>query len=861
MRNFAMMLAGLFVLALTFSCKQKEQGSSAPKPLTLDTRTIQKNKGTDCDKQPDSLRTDCAIVDFSVPQLQNATSATGKNVNAWADRYLLHLINWAIASEDGNEPKTVDAGIKRFFDNHDENAGSISSGQYALTCTHEELLNDGRYLTLMLNGYAFTGGNRALDDVAIASFDVKTGKQLTWADLVKDQKALIQIAQAKVKETREDAFKEGFTFDKEEPFALPEAYGLTADGILMHYTTGEIYQLGGATEFTVYFNEIGQNLKVAAPVAPKEVESDEDVYALYEVNGNNMVIFPFEIEVSNSAKADKLLTGKKETLIVSAHFWGVPKDPKEKEKGEDGMVNFVNKDIELSGNDRLARFEGLTFNKSLLSKVEDKDIFLLINVYSGRKSSQDNLLTCGILDTKVSQVVNKRFVLGCKLIEEPEKVSPNMANPLACYALPDAEGAPKGSVSFLVNCDSVGNIAFAGTPMKDLDALKAALKPLLKDWKKADAKNLPGIETEGCLMGNSGAIRDMYQELVAEVTGKAKPTEMEKEDEKVSKKDIEAVEKKQEKNKLEAKPTAPKTIAGVYKSGDKGCPMELKIDEKGDKFTYSFDDGKKQRSGKLKKTADNQLVFKGLLAAKPAVDVEALVEGNKITIQNTGNSLNSFLVFKGCDTKYIEFAKTTEKPTTTQSQSSNTTPAKGGAPIVTLKQNGDLLLNGKDVADFDQLRKQLQAALLAQTTIPDKVELKTVGETGMGARAEVNTIIDESIKGAKWVRKKAAIAALNTSVGKKLATTTQLELGAYQTSGNFAYISAKPKQADGKAVDYSKTSYGKNVAAGKFADNAVGLLKYENGNWKVVAFNIGVATAPADAWVKTYKAPKALFGK
>lgn len=767
MRKLAICIACITMLALVFSCKQNSQNTATTKPVLLESRTVQQTKGKDCDKQPDSLRTDCAIVDFTLPKLAG-TSTLAKGVDTWVDKYLLHLINWAIASEDGKEPKTVDAGIASFFTNHDENAGSISSGQYALTCTNEEVLNDGKYLTLRLNGYAFTGGNRSLDDVAIATFDLKTGKQLTWADLVKDQKALLPIAQAKVQEMREDAFKEGFTFDKEEPFALPQAYGLTSDGILMHYTTGEIYQLGGTTEFTVYFNELGNNLKVAAPVAPKETDLDEDILALYEVNGNDMVIFPFEIEVDNSAAADKTLTKKKETLIVSASLWGVPKDPKEKEKGEDGMVSFVNKDIELSGDNRLARFEGLTFNKSLLSKVEDKDIFLLINVFSGRKSSQDNLLTCGILDTKVSQVVNKRFVLGCKLISEPEKGGPNMANPVACYALPDAEEAPKGSVSFLVNCDSVGNISFAEAPMKDLDALKAALRPLLKDWIKQDAKNLPGIETEGCLMGNSGAIRDMYEELLAELGGKAKPTEMEKGDEKINK------------GKGEAEKSA-------VKSDDKAKP------------------------GKTEKPS-----------TKPAT---------------------------------TKPAATTTKPT------AKPAPAKGGVPTVTLKQNGDMLLNGKAVGDFDQLRKQLQAALLAQATIPDKLDLKTVGETGMGARAEVNTVINESIAGAKWVRKKNAIAALNTEIGKKLGLATQLELNSYQLNGNFALIGAKPKQADGKAIDYNKTSYAKEAKTAGFTNNAFGLLRYQDGAWKVLASSIGTKKAPIDTWMKSYHAPKALTGK
>ncbi len=751
MSKITIFIAGLLVLVLAFSCKKKEQVASVAKPFTFETRTIQQNKGTDCDKQPDSLRTDCAIVDFSVAKVLPAGSTAAKSVDAWTDKFLVLLLTWTDYNEAGKEPKTVDAAIQRFHAIHDEAAGSVASGQFIAACTHSVLLNDGQYLTLMLDGHAFAGGNRPLNEVAIATFDAKTGKQLTWDDLVKDKAALLSIAQAKVKETRADAFQEGFEFDKEEPFAFPEAYGLTAWGLQLHYQPDEIYRLGGATDFTVPYSELGTNLKVTAPAPPAVDDASAELEAIYKADGDSLIIPPFEIEVSNSATADKTLGKKKETIIVSAMFYGLPLDPNEKAKGDDGFLSFGSKNIELTGSNRIARFEGLKFHKKQLALAESKDIDLLINIYSGRKSSEDNLLDCGIIDMKASQFGNKRFVLGCKLIEEKAESAAGTAGyPIATYSLMENGETP----ALLVECSEEGVISFAGKEMKDLDALKAALRPILAEKIKNGVKELPEIETSGCMMGNSSAIRDMYEELTTELTGKASttPANMEK--------------------------TVEKTTA-----------------EKG-------------------------------VSPKPSVKTES-----------------------------------TPKPTTTAKSATKATSVQSTAPIVTLKQNGDMLLNGKAISSFEALRKQLQAALLAQATIPDKVELKTIGETGMGARAEINSIIDESIKGAKWLRKKAAIAALNTAVGKKLGTATQLELGTFQTSGNFAYISAIPKAADGKAIDYSKTDYAKDKAAGKFTENAIGLLQYDKGAWKVLTYSIGVAKAPVDAWVKTYKAPKALFGK
>lgn len=737
MRNLSIVFASLFTLAFAFSCKPvQKKAATDGKPVTLETRSIRQNKGSDCEKQPDSLRTDCAIVDITAPKI-NGTNALSKSVDAWVDRYLLHQINWAIASEDGNEPKTVEDGIKQFFTNHAENAGSISSGQYALTCTHEALFNDGKYLTLMLKGYAFTGGNRVLDDVAIASFDVKTGKQLTWDDLVKNQKALLRIAQAKVQETRADAFKEGFAFDKEEPFALPLNYGLTSDGILMHYTTGEIYQLGGTTAFTVNFDELGQNLKIEAPAAPIEEPSDVDLSELYEMVGDSVVIPAFEVEVWETAKAAADMKKRKETVIVSAMFSGFPIH--EKDASEVGTLDFLAKDMELSGTNRIARFEGLKFHKSVLDKLKDKDITLLINVFSGRKSSEDNLLNCGIVDAKASTFKNRRFLVNCHLISE--STESNTSQTLA-FALPEKGTATTEKLPLLVDCSEKGEISLAGILVKDLDELKTMLRASLDNLKRLGFKTTPEIQTSGCLMGMQGAVRDVYE--------------------------------------------------------------EVKNEKKGGKTT----------------------------------------------------------VEKGSEPTSTDKAKAVEKPATKPAPPTKTTstkPEKTAYPSITLSEKGDMTLNGKKLGTFDDLRKQLQASLLTYDIIPDDVPIQTAGTTGMGTRAEMRTEIADAIKGAKWLRKKAAIAAVTATVGKTLGTEVQLEVANYQTSGNFAFLTARPKATDGKAIDYSKTPLKAEAASGKFSDKALALLQYSNGAWKVLDNKIGVNLAPVDDWTKRHKAPKTLF--
>jgi len=726
MRNLLTLLAGAIALATYFSCQPAKREVVNGLPVVLEIRTIRQAKGQDCDK-PDSLRSDCAIIDFSTPAIQGAAAqnAPAKSLNAWTDAFLIRLLTWTDYPElDASKAQpTVAAAIQRFRAIHDEAAGSVSAGQFIATCTNGILLNDGKYLTVRLKGHSFQGGNRALDETAIATFDCATGKKLGWDDLVQDKSSLLPLAEAYIRETRAAAFEEGFVFDKMELLSLPDAYGLTGRGIVFHYQSEEILHLGGATEFVAPFDALGANLKVTAPVVAAAETSD-----LYTVEGDSMVIPTFEIEIRTSAKAGRTLRTKKETVIVSAFFSGDPID--DKDRDDDGLMAISQATQELAGNTRVARFENLKFSRAAFNKLKDKDIELLINVYSGRKSSDDNLLSCSILHIKASQFGNKRFSLGCSLIEED--AGSGYTPPVACFVLPEAGADPAKPPAFLVECNERGDMDWAGEPLRDYADLKVKLRPILEEYVKNGSKNLPGLEVRGCMMGSGGELRSAYDELKTEVLKRGKT------------------------------PT-----------------------------TKSAGTGSAQSAAKTAKSA-------------------------------------------------------TATPKT---------------PAVAVYQSGKITLNGKNVETFEDLRKQLQQDLLGYAVIPNDVPVKFVGTVGMGARAEMRSVVAESVAGAKWIRKKTALAALAGPVGKKLGTAVQLELNDYQTSGAFAFIDARPKQTNGKPVDYGKTVYQQELAAGKFADRVLGLLQYRNGTWNMLIYTIGTNSIPVEVWVKKYKAPKSLFGK
>ncbi len=145
--------------------------------------------------------------------------------------------------------------------------------------------------------------------------------------------------------------------------------------------------------------------------------SSTHMIGYYKVEGDSLVIPSFEIDVSLSDKANQKLQKDKETIIVAAYFSGQPKDTTSEAYQESGEMGVAHAEKELS-DARVAKFERVKFSRALYDSLADKDIQLLINIYSGRRSTDVNLLDCDILDDKMSNVKDKKYTLKGKLIAE-----------------------------------------------------------------------------------------------------------------------------------------------------------------------------------------------------------------------------------------------------------------------------------------------------------------------------------------------------------------------------------------------------------------------------------------------------------
>jgi hypothetical protein len=132
-------------------------------------------------------------------------------------------------------------------------------------------------------------------------------------------------------------------------------------------------------------------------------------------DGDSIIVDPFEIEIVLSNKAKERIQNSGETIKVSIFYYGYPKDEKKANSEKDGTLYLTGTEKELSYG-QIARFENIKISKKDYEELIDKDFELNLNVFSGRKSSKDNLLDCEPLFDKVSSVVNKRHILKGKLI-------------------------------------------------------------------------------------------------------------------------------------------------------------------------------------------------------------------------------------------------------------------------------------------------------------------------------------------------------------------------------------------------------------------------------------------------------------
>jgi len=137
----------------------------------------------------------------------------------------------------------------------------------------------------------------------------------------------------------------------------------------------------------------------------------------------------FDVEVTLSPEARKRLGSPRESLIVSAEYFGYPSDQAEEQHvpgSENPWLTLHRAQVELEGaqleGSPTARFPAVAFDAKQLAWTNAPDAPQVnINVYSGRRSSPDNLLECGMFQGTLAVAARAPIKVSCGLIGEASR--------------------------------------------------------------------------------------------------------------------------------------------------------------------------------------------------------------------------------------------------------------------------------------------------------------------------------------------------------------------------------------------------------------------------------------------------------
>ena len=119
------------------------------------------------------------------------------------------------------------------------------------------------------------------------------------------------------------------------------------------------------------------------------------------------------VKVHFDPAAAKALAKRGELVILSGYFYGAPAPKATLKADEMDQIYLGGEEYTIWPVDQTVTF-GQTLAKAPLDQVVDPS--LNVNIYSARRTSEDNLLDCDIVDDTLKVLGTADHVLNCKLI-------------------------------------------------------------------------------------------------------------------------------------------------------------------------------------------------------------------------------------------------------------------------------------------------------------------------------------------------------------------------------------------------------------------------------------------------------------
>jgi hypothetical protein len=125
----------------------------------------------------------------------------------------------------------------------------------------------------------------------------------------------------------------------------------------------------------------------------------------------------FEVEIVLSEKAKERMLNPKESIIVFAEFAGEPKDTISEGLNEAGQLMLRSVKMEIYS-PLIVKFENIFIPKKMYDRLLNKDFDVSIQIWTGRRTSEYNLLFGELIFGQISKIKGIRQKLNAKLIKE-----------------------------------------------------------------------------------------------------------------------------------------------------------------------------------------------------------------------------------------------------------------------------------------------------------------------------------------------------------------------------------------------------------------------------------------------------------
>ena len=109
------------------------------------------------------------------------------------------------------------------------------------------------------------------------------------------------------------------------------------------------------------------------------------------------------------------------------------------------------------------------------------------------------------------------------------------------------------------------------------------------------------------------------------------------------------------------------------------------------------------------------------------------------------------------------------------------------------------------------------------------------------------------------VERKAILDKARVPVEQRLRQPVVFKIEHFEVEDGWAFVYGIPLKPNGAPVDLSVTPYAAAAKHGAFGDDFNALLRYQNGSWSVMTYNVGATDVPWVNWAETYGAPAAIF--